>query len=132
MEGFFQQPISAFHRGDMASLMYIALKILLTSIFIVIISEIGKKHHLLAALLASIPIVSVWSMIWIYVDTHDNVKVSEFATSIFWLVIPSLIFFVILPLLLRSGMDFYLSMSLGIAATMAGYALIIWLYLARG
>jgi hypothetical protein len=52
-------------------------------------------------------------------------KVSALATSIFWLVLPSLALFVTLPLLLKQGVNFYLSIGIAIAATIGCYGLMI-------
>ena len=45
-------------------------------------------------------------MIWLYRDTQDPQKLMEFSWSIFWAVLPSQVFFVALPLLLKSGVKF--------------------------
>jgi len=96
---------------------YYLIKLAVTTILIVVISEIAKRSSFLGALLASIPLVSVLAMIWLYVDTGDTAKVSALATSVFWLVIPSLALFIALPILLKFGINFYLSMGISIAIT---------------
>ena len=105
--------------------MYYFVKIAITTILIVLIAEIAKRNSFIAALLASIPLVSVLAMIWLYVDTKDVTKVSELATSVFWLVIPSLALFISLPLLLKQGMNFYLSMGIAITITVICYGLMV-------
>jgi len=100
---------------------YYLIKIILTAALIVLVSEIGKRSSLAAAILASIPLVSVLAMVWLYHDTHDVRKISDLATSIFWLVLPSLALFVTLPVLLKYGMNFYTSLGIAIAATVACY-----------
>lgn len=55
-------------------------------------------------------------------------KVSDLATSIFWLVIPSLVFFISLPVLLKKGVEFYLSMGLSMSVTAGCYFLMIALW----
>ncbi len=102
-------------------MLYATLKLAITAVLIVVISEIGKRSSVMAAILASIPLVSVLAMIWLYVDTKDVEKISSFATSVFWLVLPSLILFVTLPLMLNRGVGFYLSLSVSIALTVLGY-----------
>jgi len=102
-------------------MLYATLKLAITAVLIVVISEIGKRSSVMAAILASIPLVSVLAMIWLYVDTKDVEKISSFATSVFWLVLPSLILFVTLPLMLNRGVGFYLSLSISIALTVLGY-----------
>lgn len=104
---------------------YYLVKIAITTVLIVVISEIARRSSFIAALLASIPLVSVLAMIWLYVDTGDTSRVGELATSVFWLVIPSLALFISLPLLLKQGVNFYLSMSLSIALTVLCYWLMI-------
>ena len=97
-------------------MVYYVFKIAITTVLIVLISEIAKRSTFWGAVLASIPVVSVLAMIWIYTETKDIEKISQFSISVFWLVIPSLMFFVLLPLLLKKGIGFY--MSLGVSALM--------------
>ena len=75
----------------------------------------------MGAILASIPLVSVLAMTWLYIDTKDVVKISALSTSVFWLVLPSLVLFVSLPVLLKQGLSFYFSMSLSMVATVLAY-----------
>ena len=104
---------------------YYLVKIAITTILIVAISEIAKRSTLIGAILASIPLVSVLAMTWLYVDTKDIAKVSALSISVFWLVLPSLALFVTLPLLLKSGFNFYLGISISIVVTAACYFLMV-------
>jgi uncharacterized membrane protein (GlpM family) len=111
-------------------MLYIIAKFLITTGLIVLISEVSKRSTALAALLASLPLTSVLAMLWLYIDTKDIQKVAALADSILWLVIPSLFFFISFPLLLKKGVDFYLSM--GIAAMItAGCYFLMQLLLSR-
>lgn len=104
---------------------YYVVKIALTSFLIVVISEIARRSSLVAAILASIPLVSVLAMLWLYIDTKDVARVSALASSVFWLVLPSLALFMALPLLLKQGLNFYLSLSIAIVLTTLCYVLMI-------
>jgi hypothetical protein len=106
-------------------LVYYIVKIAVTSGLIVAISEISKRSTFAGALLASIPLVSVLAMLWLYLDTKDITKVSTLSTSVFWLVLPSLALFIALPLLLKQGLNFYLSISISIALTIGCYWLMV-------
>ncbi len=106
-------------------MMYYLAKIAITTVLIVIISEVARRSTLAGAILASVPLVSVLALTWLYVDTRDLERVSALSTSVFWLVIPSLALFVSLPLLLKQGLNFYLSMGLAIAFTVACYFLML-------
>lgn len=104
---------------------YYLLKIAVTTILIVVISEIAKRSSFFGALLASIPLVSVLAMIWLYIDTRDVEKISELSVSVFWLVIPSLALFITLPVLLKNGLHFYLSLGISVLVTIACYWLMV-------
>jgi hypothetical protein len=91
----------------------------------VAISEISKRSSFIGALLASIPLISVLAILWLYIDTKDVAKVSALATSVFWLVLPSLALFVALPLLLKQGFNFYFSIVLSIGITICCYWLMV-------
>lgn len=101
--------------------MHHLLKIIITTLLIVAISEVSNRSSQIGAVLASVPLISVMAMLWLYIDTKDVEKVSVLSASIFWLVLPSLVLFVLLPLLLKLGWGFYLSLSASIASTVLSY-----------
>lgn len=103
-------------------MLQIAVKVLLTSILIVAVSEAAKRNVLLGAILASVPLTSVLALSWLYAETHDAERVATLATGIFWLVLPSLVLFLVLPPLLRKGVPFAMSLTLAIGLTAATYA----------
>ncbi|MBU1691463.1 MAG: DUF3147 family protein [Gammaproteobacteria bacterium] len=104
-----------------------ALKIALTAAIVVAISEIAKRNSFWAAALASLPLTSLLALIWLYVETGNTQKVTELAQGIFWLVIPSLLLFILLPLLLRAGWGFWSSLSTSSIATAAAYFGMVWI-----
>ena len=93
-------------------MLYLIIKTLLTAVIIVAISEIGKRHTTFAALLAALPLTSLLAMIWLYADTRDTDRIADLSISIFWLVLPTLLFFIILPWLLRQQFNFWLSLGI--------------------
>lgn len=101
------------------------LKIIVTTGLIVIISEIAKRSSLIGAVLASIPLVSVLAMLWLYIETKDVEKISSLSINIFWLVLPSLTLFITLPLMLQQGYNFYLSLSISVCLTALCYLLLV-------
>ncbi|TVR49180.1 MAG: DUF3147 family protein [Puniceicoccaceae bacterium] len=105
-------------------------KLLLSAIVIVVVSEVAKRSGYLGALIASLPLTSLLAITWLYLDTGDIEKVRLLTTGIFWLVLPSLVFFLVLPLLLQQGLAFWFALGLSILSTMAAYAL-MWAGLAR-
>jgi hypothetical protein len=98
-----------------------ALKIGLSALILVAIAEVAKRSTFWAAAVASLPLTSLLAFIWLYLDTGDVQKIATLSGSIFWLVLPSLLLFVLLPLLLRSGLGFWFSLAASIAATALAY-----------
>jgi hypothetical protein len=90
----------------------------------VAVSEIAKKSSLIGGILVSLPIVSVLAMMWLWVDTKSKVKVAELSYTIFWLVIPSLVLFISLPILLKR-LDFGWAMLLSCSFTVIAYYLMV-------
>lgn len=100
---------------------YYIVKVAVTAILVVLISEVSKRSSFMGAVLASVPLTSVLAMLWLYLDTGDAEKVSELASSVFWLVLPSLALFIALPVLLAQGLNFYLSLTASIGITAICY-----------
>ncbi len=90
-------------------MIYYIIKVVISATLIVAISEVSKKSSLIGGILASVPLVSVLGMIWLYIDTQSSEKISQFSTSVFWLVIPSLSLFIVLPVLLKMKIHFYIA-----------------------
>lgn len=106
-------------------MIYYIVRVAITAVIVVLISEISKRSSFVGAVLASIPLTSVLAMLWLYLDTGDAGKVSALAGSVFWLVLPSLALFIALPLLLAKGVNFYLGLVVSIAITALCYWLMV-------
>ena len=102
---------------------FIILKLIISSGIITLVSEISKKSSLIGGLIASIPLISVLSMIWLYIESKDIEKIKNLSSSIFWMVIPSLILFLSLPILINIGFNFWYSLMIAIILTIAFYIL---------
>jgi hypothetical protein len=100
---------------------YYVVKVVVTAALVVAISELSKRSTLAGSLLASVPIVSVLAMIWLYTDTRDVTQVATLARSVFWLVLPSLVLFLLLPAMLDRGYQFFASLAVSIGATVLVY-----------
>jgi hypothetical protein len=103
----------------MATLLF---KVLVTAILVIAISELGKRSTLAGALLASLPLMSLLALVWLYRDTGDALRAAQMASGIFWLVLPSLLFFLVFPFGVKAGWGFWPAMGAGIVASISGYA----------
>ena len=104
--------------------MYIGLKILITALIVVVVSEISRRSTIIAGLIASIPLTSLLAILWIYFETSDVENIKNLSSNILLMIPPSLTFFICLPLFIDMKIDFYLSAFLSIVMT----AIVYWLY----
>ena len=111
------------------SAIYLLLKALLSGAVVAAASEVARRSTLLGAVLVSLPLVSILALVWLYRDTGDPDEVASLSWSILWVIVPSVVFFVVLPLALRRGIDFWPSLALACALTALAYA--VWVLAAR-
>jgi len=104
---------------------YIIFKAALSGVIIATVSEVAKRSPGLGALIASLPLVSVLGMIWLWRDTRDPERLSAHAGATFWYVLPSLPMFLLIPAMLKRGVGFWPSLAAGCVLTMALYAAMI-------
>ncbi|HUW35888.1 MAG TPA: DUF3147 family protein [Rhodocyclaceae bacterium] len=102
-------------------MLYYALKLVVSALIVVAVSEIAKRSSGFAALVASLPLTSLLAFVWLHLEGSPPGKIAELSSQIFWLVLPSLLLFLLLPLLLRHGLDFWASLGLSSAATAGAY-----------
>ncbi len=96
-------------------------KALLAGAMIAAISEIGRRLPATAAIVASLPLVSVLGMIFLWHARPDPENMAIHSAATFWYVLPSLPMFLAIPALLRSGVTFWLALALGCVLTVVLY-----------
>jgi len=102
-------------------MLYLLLKAALSGVIIAIVSETAKRSPGGGALIASLPLVSVLGMIWLWRDTADPVRMASHAGATFWYVLPSLPMFLLIPELLKRGVSFWLALAAGCVLTIGLY-----------
>jgi hypothetical protein len=107
-------------------MLYLLIKCAISGAIVAAVSEIARRYPGWGGLVASLPLTSLLAMVWLWRDSGDPARVAELSISVIWFILPSLPLFIALPLLLRSGLGFWVSMSLAVVGTMALYALMFW------
>jgi hypothetical protein len=102
-------------------MLYYLLKIFISASLIATISEMAKRSTGFAALVASLPLTSLLAFIWLYLETGSAEHIAKLSGQIFWLVMPSLLLFLLLPILIKYGLGFWVSLSLSVATTAGFY-----------
>ena len=108
-------------------MLYLLIKAAISGMLVAAVSEIARRYPGWGGLVASLPLVSLLAMTWLYVDTREMAKVADLAQSTFWFFLPSMPMFVLIPWLLRSGWSWAATMAVAIAMTLVLYALMFWL-----
>ncbi len=101
----------------------IFVKILLSSLMIVGVTELGKRSGKAGGLLLSLPLTSILALTWFWWESRDTEKTAQMTLETLWFILPSLVLFLALPVMLRRGMGFPRAMTLSVIATLGSYVL---------
>lgn len=104
----------------------LAIKALISGVLIAAASEIARRSPGLGGLIASLPLVSVMTLLWLWRDTGDAGRMADLAVSSTAYVVASLPAFLILALLLRRGVAIPLGLACFVAAAFAAYLAMQW------
>ena len=84
---------------------------------------IAKRWPSWGGVVAALPLTSILAFSLLYFETGDATRISALSWSILAFILPSLPFFVAIPLLLKNGVPFWITMAISIAGLLALYAL---------
>lgn len=84
---------------------------------------IAKRWPSWGGVVAALPLTSILAMSLLYWDTGDTARISALSWSILAFIVPSIPMFVAIPLLLKNGVPFWITMAISIAGLLALYAL---------
>ncbi len=101
------------------------LRAALSGVIIAAVATIAKRSPAFGALIASLPLISIMAMLWLWHDTHDSARMASHVEATFWYVLPSLPMFLLMPYLLRQGWSFWIVLTAGIATTLLLYGFTI-------
>ncbi|WP_407179178.1 DUF3147 family protein [Bradyrhizobium sp. STM 3562] len=100
---------------------YFVMKAALSGLIAALVSDIAKRSPAFGALVASLPLISIMAVIWLWQDTGDEARIAFQLETTFWYVLPSLPMFMLVPALLRRGFGFWLALSAGCVLTFLLY-----------
>ncbi len=102
-----------------------AAKALLAGAIIAAIAEIGRRLPAMGALIASLPLISILGMIFLWHARPDTENMAVHAQATFWFVLPSLPMFLLIPVLLRQGFGFWTALAAGCVLTIMLYLVMV-------
>lgn len=102
-------------------MLYLFIKAAISGVIVATVSEVAKRYPGFGALIASLPLVSVLGMLWLWRDKPDVPNMAAHVEATFWFVLPSLPMFLLMPWLLRNGVSFWATLVIGCALTILLY-----------
>lgn len=106
--------------------MHWIIKYFITAAVVVLISELAKRSDKLGGLVAALPLVTILTLIWLYVDNQSTEKIANHAWYTFWYVLPTLPMFLAFPWFLpRIG--FWPTLGISIIITMVCFGFLAML-----
>jgi hypothetical protein len=106
---------------------YLVLKAAISGVLIAAASEVAKRYPGFGALIASLPLVSLLGMTWLWKDKPDAANMAAHSQATFWYVLPSLPMFLLIPALLKAGIGFWVALLIGCGLTVLLYSLMSWI-----
>ena len=105
-----------------ASMAWIITKYLLTAGMVVFISEVAKRSDRLGGFIAALPLMTLLTLVWLYVENQPEEKIANHAYYTFWYVIPTLPMFLLFPYLLPR-LGFWITMGACVVITVICFGL---------
>ena len=103
-------------------MLYLISKYLITAGMVVLISELAKKSDRIGALVASLPLVTILTLVWLFIEGQPETKISNHAYYTFWYVIPTLPMFFMFPYFM-SQFGFVMTLMICIVLTIVTFVL---------
>jgi hypothetical protein len=103
----------------------LVVRAVLSGAVIVTVSELAKRNNFAAAIVHSLPLITLTALVWLYNDTKDTALIARHCESTFWFVLPTLPLFLVVPWLLRRGFHFWPALAIGASVTIALYLLTV-------
>jgi hypothetical protein len=108
-------------------MLYFLTKAALSGLIVAIVSEVAKRSPAFGAVVASLPLISIMAVIWLWRDTADATRIAAQLEATFWYVLPSLPMFLLIPAMLRGGIGFWTALISGCLLTSVLYLMMAWI-----
>ena len=101
------------------------VRAVLSGLIVALIAMVARRSPAAGALIASLPLLSLLGMIWLWRDTGDATRLADHAEATFYYVLPSLPMFLLIPWMLRHGSNFWIAITVGCVVTILLYLVMI-------
>lgn len=105
---------------------WVLTKYLITAAMVVLVSELAKRSDKVGGLVAALPLVTVLTLIWLYLENQSQTKIANHAWYTFWYVIPTLPMFLAFPMLLPR-LGFWLTLLACVCISTGCFVVFAWI-----
>ncbi|MGC6507159.1 MAG: DUF3147 family protein [Myxococcota bacterium] len=99
------------------------IKAIMAGLIVAVAATLSERSPRFGALVVALPIISILTMTIMWAESNSIEKIAVHSESTFWLVLPSLPMFLILPWLLRTGWTYWTALGICILGTASLYLL---------
>ena len=93
--------------------MFVMMKIIASAIVIAVVTEISRRFPSYGGVVAALPLVSLLSIIWLYVQGEQMDTLSKFALGVLWGFPATAFLLIIVYIALQHSIHLFLSIALG-------------------
>ena len=98
-------------------MLIIFFKVLITSVIIVLVSEIAKINDRFGGLIAAMPLTTFLILFWLYYDDVSNIKIANHMTYTLLYILPTIPMFLLFPFCINK-FGFWLSIVISVFVTL--------------
>ncbi|MFD2658428.1 MULTISPECIES: DUF3147 family protein [Gracilibacillus] len=95
--------------------MYVILKIIVSAVVIGIVTEVSRRLPSYGGIIAALPLVSLLSIIWLYVQGEETTTLSKFALGVLWGFPATAVMLIIVYIALQNAVHLFISIGLGVS-----------------
>ncbi|MEH6942254.1 DUF3147 family protein [Bacillus sp. JJ722] len=94
--------------------MYVVAKIMVSAIVIGIVTEVSRRFPSYGGIIAALPLVSLLSIIWLYVQGEETTVLSKFVTGVLWGFPATAVLLLIVYIALQHSISLFFSIGMGV------------------
>lgn len=101
--------------------MYFILKTLISALLITVVTQLAEKMPVGSALIKSLPLTSLLVFFIMKYEGRTNHEIMNMSWDILFMVLPSLILFILFPILMGKGLSFGMALGASLVVMSLGY-----------
>ncbi|WP_227396095.1 DUF3147 family protein [Jeotgalibacillus aurantiacus] len=98
--------------------MFLVVKIIVSAVIIAVVTEIARRFPTYGGIIAALPLVSLLSIFWLYVQGTEKAELSKFALGVLWGFPATAVLLLIVFLSLKYSLNLFVGLGLGVSGWM--------------